>query len=308
VSAVRRSTERTSDRTPNLTYDEGSREGSGAEGMPRPDILSAMAAPGARESPAPTLSSASTRELFADASAARRPGLGALPFSAGIHVFVGLALVLGPLLWPSAPPMTQSSPIVIFNPPPPPPPPLALGSPDAKSQAASRPKAEAQPSRVTTAPSLEFTAPRDPEPVRPETGVPDSAQAGSPEGTLGGSPEGMIGGVEGGTIGGVPGGVLGGVIGGTGTVGDYDQPPRLIRASKCAYPREGFVKKIEGTVGIEILIDANGRVVRHRIVESIPALDRAAVECVYQWAFVPAVRQGRPVAVIGYAPVNFRMY
>ena len=65
-------------------------------------------------------------------------------------------------------------------------------------------------------------------------------------------------GVEGGVVGGVPGGVIGGVIGGTGDgpVLDYDQPPRPIKITKPQYPQEAFVKKIEGTVTVEILIDA----------------------------------------------------
>ena len=71
-------------------------------------------------------------------------------------------------------------------------------------------------------------------------------------------------GVEGGVVGGVPGGVLGGVLGrtGDGPVLDYDQPPKPIKITRPQYPQEAFVKKIEGTVIVEILIDANGRVIR----------------------------------------------
>ena len=77
-------------------------------------------------------------------------------------------------------------------------------------------------------------------------------------------------------MGGVPGGVLGGVIGGTGdgVVMDYDQGPRPIKITQPKYPPEAFVKKIEGTVEVEILIDSTGRVAKARVVRSIPALDR----------------------------------
>ena len=101
-------------------------------------------------------------------------------------------------------------------------------------------------------------------------------------------------------MGGVPGGVIGGVIGGTGDgpVLDYDQPPRPIKMDKPEYPQEAFVKKIEGTVEVEILIDANGNVARARVIQSIPALDQAALKTVYRWRFSPAIKNGRPVARI----------
>jgi protein TonB len=122
--------------------------------------------------------------------------------------------------------------------------------------------------------------------------------------------EGMEVGVEGGVVGGVPGGVIGGVIGGTGDgpVLDYDQPPRAIKMDKPQYPQEAFVKKIEGTVEVEILIDASGNVTRARVIQSIPALDQAALQTVYRWRFSPAIKNGHPVATIARAPVAFRIY
>jgi protein TonB len=124
----------------------------------------------------------------------------------------------------------------------------------------------------------------------------------------------MEGGVEGGVVGGLPGGVLGGVIGGTGrgTVPvverDYDRPPRPIRMTRPVYPQEAFVKKVEGTVLLELLIDANGQVVRARVLQSVPLLDDAALEAVGQWLFAPAVKHGRPVATVAQAPISFRIY
>jgi protein TonB len=123
----------------------------------------------------------------------------------------------------------------------------------------------------------------------------------------------MEGGVVGGVVGGVPGGVLGGVIGGTGTglpvpVRDVDRPPRLLRQVKPVYPSEAFVKKVEGTVLVEIVIDDQGRVARTRILQSIPLLDAAALECVRQWVFAPALVRSRPVATLALAPVTFRIY
>jgi protein TonB len=151
-----------------------------------------------------------------------------------------------------------------------------------------------------------------PEPdAAPEAG---SDVGGSPTGSPLGVPEGMEGGQVGGVVGGVLGGVLGGVIGGTGSgsipvpVTDYDRPPRLLRMVKPEYPSEAFVKKIQGVVAVEILIDAEGHVARARVTRSIPELDAAALAAVRQWRFSPAVKGGRTVATLALAPVTFTLY
>jgi len=226
--------------------------------------------------------------------------------------FVILALViLVPIFWPQAlPDQPDYVRALLYDPPPPPPPPLPKGS-------ALVPKAE--PAKPVTPETKEREKPKFESPVEPrpeekplvaENRPPDTEQFGSDRGSENGLAEGMEVGVEGGQVGGVPGGVLGGVIGGTGTgpVLDYDQPPRPIKLTKPQYPQEAFIKKIEGTVIVEILIDATGRVIRARVIQSVPMLDKAAVQTVYQWVFSPAIKRGQPVATIANAPVAFRIY
>ena len=84
-----------------------------------------------------------------------------------------------------------------------------------------------------------------------------------------------------------------------------DQPPTLLHQTKPRYPPEAFYRGIEGTVELEIVIDATGRVNRTRILKSIPGLDVAAVECVMAWRFTPAHLAGTPVASVALAPVTF---
>ena len=88
----------------------------------------------------------------------------------------------------------------------------------------------------------------------------------------------------------------------------YDQPPRMIENVRPQYPSDAFSKKIEGTVELEILIDATGAVTQARIVKSIPLLDRAAVKCVFQWRFSPARKNGQSVATRANAPITFRIF
>lgn len=237
----------------------------------------------------------------------RRNGLG-WGFSAVTHVVLLAAVVIVPILLPGpaadAPDYVRA---LIYNPPPPPPPPLPKGT--SLVERKERPKPVAPDDQAKPRTLVADVQPHD-APLVPEDRDRASEQFGSPTGSDFGVPEGSELGVEGGVVGGVPGGVLGGVVGGTGDgpVMDYDQQPKLLKHVNPVYPQDAFVKKIEGTVQLEILIDSTGRVTRVRIVNSIPALDQAAVECVKQWIFAPAIKRGRPVATVATAPVTFRIF
>jgi protein TonB len=68
------------------------------------------------------------------------------------------------------------------------------------------------------------------------------------------------------------------------------------------------VKKVQGVVLVEFLIDSTGRVSHPRVVRSIPLLDEAALEAVREWVFYPALRRGQAVPTIARAPVSFTIY
>jgi periplasmic protein TonB len=249
------------------------------------------------------------------AGGTRRTGVLSALF-AGAFVLEAVVLVLAllvPIFLPEEIPDQGDRRIVFFDPPPPPPPPLPRGNPLQPEKA--KPDTP-KPVSDTVKPRPEFTAPIEtPQPqqtaqLQPDAGIRPEDQFGSATGSDFGDPLGMEEGVEGGVVGGVPGGVLGGVLGGTGTgpVMDYDSAPRPIKITRPQYPQEAFVKKIEGTVVVEILIDSQGRVVRARVIQSVPLLDAAALQTVYQWIFQPAVKHGRPVPTIAHAPVAFRIY
>ena len=227
------------------------------------------------------------------------------------HVTVVAAIVLVPIFLPEELPDQGDRRVVFFDPPPPPPPPMQRGSSARAEQA--KPDPPKKVSENTAKP--DFVAPIEtpqPEekPLEPEKGVKPEDQFGSETGSDLGDALGMEGGVEGGVVGGVPGGVLGGMLGGTGTgaVMDFDSPPRVIKQARPQYPQDAFVKKIEGTVLIEALVDSQGRVARARVIQSVPLLDAAALQAVYQWVFQPAMKHGRPVATIIHMPVAFRIY
>ena len=218
-------------------------------------------------------------------------------------------MVLAPLLLSDPLPPPRPVHIVSINLPPPPPPPLPKSSSLVqKDRTPKQTRPETQTFTETT-----FTAYIDnPEEVELQAeDLPDEfEQFGDIDGSIFGVPGGMRDGVEGGVIGGIPGGVVGGCIGctGDGPVMDYDSPPVPIKMTQPVYPQDAFVKKIEGTVLVEIYIDIHGNVVSARIIQSIPALDAAAIATVKQWRFKPARKGGKPVATLAHAPVGFRIY
>lgn len=90
-----------------------------------------------------------------------------------------------------------------------------------------------------------------------------------------------------------------------GVVMDYDQAPRPVKITRPTYPKAAFKKGIEGTVNLEIVIDREGRVSKTRVLQSVPGLDEAALECVYAWTFKPAMKDGVAVATVAHAPITF---
>jgi TonB family protein len=92
--------------------------------------------------------------------------------------------------------------------------------------------------------------------------------------------------------------------------GDYvyvEQLPEAISKPGPEYPEVPRETGVSGTVMVQALVGRDGRVKDTRIVKSIPMLDAAAIACVRQWVFKPALTHGQPVAVWVAVPVAFRL-
>jgi TonB family protein len=85
-----------------------------------------------------------------------------------------------------------------------------------------------------------------------------------------------------------------------------DVPPKLLSTAIPEYPRAAYETGREGTVILELVIDAEGRVMDARVTKSIPEFDGAALACVSQWRFIPAQQRGRPVSAKATALVIFK--
>jgi TonB family protein len=81
--------------------------------------------------------------------------------------------------------------------------------------------------------------------------------------------------------------------------------PRKIRDVKPAYPAIARSAKVSGIVILELVVGADGRVDSAHILRSIPLLDQAALDAVYQWEFLPTYLNGIAVPLVMSVTVNF---
>jgi protein TonB len=80
-------------------------------------------------------------------------------------------------------------------------------------------------------------------------------------------------------------------------VGGDIQPPERIIFKAPLYPPLAQAARIEGTVILEAVIDAQGVVQDVTVLRSVPLLDRAAIEAVRQWRYSPTKLNGVAIPV-----------
>jgi len=242
-----------------------------------------------------------------ESNPAPRKGSRSFPVSVTLHVVVLLGVFVIPLYLGGLPDHPNYIAAIFYDPPPA----LAASLPKGRQLVETRekPKPVRENPKKDTTPTLETPLEVVPE-TPPDTGAKVTEQAGSETGTEHGIMEGMEGGSDQGVAGGVLDGQLGGCVGctGTGPVVSPDEPPKILSKVNPAYPQDAFIKKIEGIVRVEVVIDATGSVIKAKIVRSVPPLDAAAVACVRQWRFMPARHHGVPVATISDIDIYFRIF
>jgi protein TonB len=82
------------------------------------------------------------------------------------------------------------------------------------------------------------------------------------------------------------------------TFGPGMVPPRRVSGNPPAYPEAARIAGLEGTSVADVWIDEGGGVGGASVRQSAgELLDRALLEAVAGWRFVPATLEGRPVAV-----------
>jgi len=100
----------------------------------------------------------------------------------------------------------------------------------------------------------------------------------------------------------------GGTGGGVYRAGGAVSAPRLIKDVKPRYTNAAMVNKIQGTVALEAVVNAEGCATQIRVVKSLdPGLDEEAIAAVAQWRFEPGRLAGAPVDVLVSIVLSFSL-
>lgn len=84
--------------------------------------------------------------------------------------------------------------------------------------------------------------------------------------------------------------------------------PKVIEKSEPTYTDEAKAAKIEGTVGLTIVVGTDQMAHDIRVTRSLdPGLDASAIRSIMAWRFQPATKNGKPVSVVAKIDVNFRL-
>jgi TonB family protein len=152
-------------------------------------------------------------------------------------------------------------------------------------------------------------------PIGDPTGIPAPPSSGP--GTGGGIGRGAGQGVgvgSGGGLGPGRGGNAGGGDMGLGGGGGV-QPmsanlrPTILYKEKAKYTEEARQNKIQGTVVLNVIFTADGRITSIRVVRGLPdGLTEKAIEAAQKIRFNPAVKNGAPVSVRGNLEFSFNLY
>ncbi len=90
-------------------------------------------------------------------------------------------------------------------------------------------------------------------------------------------------------------------------VARVDSAPVPLSRPAPRYPREALNRNIGGIVRVQVVVGPDGSVERMELAESSGDrfLDRAAMEAVRRWRFIPATRNGQPVTASIIVPLEF---
>ena len=128
-------------------------------------------------------------------------------------------------------------------------------------------------------------------------------------GSGGGIGSGKGGGVGAGSGGGVGPGEGGGFGGGIYHVGDHGLTlPVALYKPEPEYSDDARRAHLMGEVLVQLIIDETGHTRDFKIVRSLGlGLDEEALKAVAKWRFKPAMKDGKPVAIIGEVHVGFHL-
>jgi protein TonB len=90
-------------------------------------------------------------------------------------------------------------------------------------------------------------------------------------------------------------------------VGGDVREPRKVTHVAPVYPALAVAAHVQGTVVLDCVIDADGRVSSVTVLKSQPLLEAAAVDAVRSWRYQPTLLNGTRVSVLLTVTVEFRL-
>ena len=91
-------------------------------------------------------------------------------------------------------------------------------------------------------------------------------------------------------------------------VQDPDVYPVPIYKARRVYPESARRDSLQGTVLVEAVVDQSGHVQDAKVKTGIrDDLDNAAISCIRQWVFNPALQKGKPVNCTIVMPFHFKL-
>ena len=100
----------------------------------------------------------------------------------------------------------------------------------------------------------------------------------------------------------------GGIGGGVFQIGGGVTEPRLLQEIRPDYSDDGRKARIQGTVELLIIVNADGTVKFENVRKSLGyGLDQKAIDAVRKWRFTPGKKDGKPVATYVSVLINFSL-
>ncbi len=147
-------------------------------------------------------------------------------------------------------------------------------------------------------------------PAPPSSGPGKGAGIGTGEGTgVGRGGGGGVGAGQGGNIGGGDMGLGGGRSGIEDMGKNGAGRPTILYKEKAKYTEEARQNKVQGTVVLNVVFTADGRITQVRVIRGLPdGLTEKAIEAAQRIRFQPATKNGGPVSVRGNLEFSFNLY
>jgi len=90
--------------------------------------------------------------------------------------------------------------------------------------------------------------------------------------------------------------------------GGHLQPPKLVDSPPPAYPSLARMKKVQGVVVIDALVDETGKVTEMKVISGSALLLTAAMDAVRTWKYQPARLNGQPIAFHMQVSIDFSLH